>query len=376
MAETYKPIKEVTDQNNYCGVSEWHENGITGEGVNVWTCEHNTSHAETTARRVTDSAPNAKVYYGGFETMRSNDEIYYFNVVDENGKEWEVNDFIKANGIDICTRSMGSDFAGKNDGAWRKMWEELQKKYNLTMFNSSGNKASEEDNEEEGNDLAMLVGALTLIKGKVTPASYTSVTEDVDFADFTGVWSGTSFSSPYLAGKAALLLERYGKMSQTEVFKYFKMCAQDVYKQGEDDKTGWGLVVLPKFSKKYITMTTKSNAYKINGNEYLMDTMPVNKEGRVFVPIRVIAEALGAEVNWSKNKDKSIKVLIDKGNVHIELNTGSDVAFINGKKDILDFAPFIDKNNRTLVPIRFIAEAMNCKVDWIQKEAKVMILEQ
>ena len=163
-------------------------------------------------------------------------------------------------------------------------------------------------------------------------------------------------------------------MSQTEMFKYLKMIAQDVHDPGEDNRTGWGIPILPSFNKRYITMTTKSATYFVDGVAHKMDVKPINKEGNVFIPVRFVAEALGAEVNWSKNKDKSINVYINKDNTHIELKTGSDVAYVNGKKDILNFAPFIE-NGRTFVPIRFIAEALNCKVDWIQNEAKVMILE-
>ena len=35
-----------------------------------------------------------------------------------------------------------------------------------------------------------------------------------------------------------------------------------------------------------------------------------------------------------------------------------------------------EKIKRTIVPIRFIAEGLNCKVDWLQSSAKVIILEK
>ena len=46
------------------------------------------------------------------------------------------------------------------------------------------------------------------------------------------------------------------------------------------------------------------------------------------------------------------------------------------QKYYLNEAPFIDENNRTLVPIRFIAESLGCMVDWVQPVSKVMILEK
>jgi len=43
---------------------------------------------------------------------------------------------------------------------------------------------------------------------------------------------------------------------------------------------------------------------------------------------------------------------------------------VNGEKvNFTDQQPFIDSNSRTMVPIRFISEALDAKVDWIEKSA-------
>ena len=81
-------------------------------------------------------------------------------------------------------------------------------------------------------------------------------------------------------------------------------------------------------------------------------------------------------VEWKFNPDKSINIVITDTNTRVELNTGSDIMYKNGAKVILNFAPYIDSNNRTLVPIRAVAEAFNCKVDWVQSETKILILEK
>ena len=363
----------IKKQNDISNITEWHENGITGKGISVWNCENSSGHGAITGERIKTSAPGANIYWGYIQSNLDKGEIKSVSIATDAGDEYSPEEWLSKYNIKVASRSMKHAFAGEDKGAWRELWEGLQKKYNLVIFDAADNEGEEQTNYHEGYDIALTVGA---VHTNLKPTNYTSVTDDVDFADFTGVWNGTSFSCPYLAGKAALILERYGDMSQTEIFKYFKMCALDVHEEGEDNKTGWGVVVLPKFEKKYITMTTKEKTYHVDGKTFEMDTKPVNIDGRVFVPVRVISEALGGEVSWEFNSDKSIKVLIDKGNAHIELNTGNDIAIINGKKEILDVAPFIDENNRTLVPIRFIAETFGCQVDWIQKEAKVMILEQ
>ena len=373
MARAMTVDETIKYENDFCNVTEWHANGITGKGVNVWNCEDKSNHGQTSARRIRDAAPNANIYWGSINAIQNQGKVLEVNITDSNDVKYSPEEWIQTYNIKVASRSMARAFAGKDEGEWRELWEGLWKKYRLVICDSAGNEADKERNKPEGYDIAITVGA---VYDNLKPTSYTSVTDDVDFADFTGVWSGTSFSCPYLAGKAALLIERYGDMSQTEIFNYFKMCAKDLSVEGEDNRTGWGIVVLPKFNKKYITMTTKSNTYYIDGKAYEMDTKPVNKNGNVLVPLRVISEALGATVDWQFNPDKTIKVFITKGNTKIELNTMSNAVIINGQVKFLNVEPYIDENNRTLVPIRFIAEGLDCMVDWVQKDAKVMILEK
>ena len=254
----------------------------------------------------------------------------------------------------------------------------MQKDYNLIIFNSAGNDGAGLDTitTHFPREVCIAVGAVNLNNGKVTRASYSSTGEELDFSTFTCWYTGTSFASPWLAGMACMILQRYGDMSQQELYAYLKMISKDLGKSGVDNEYGWGIPILPDVSKKYITMITRDKVYHINGKKFEMDTKPVNKEGNVFVPLRVISEALNGQIDWKFNADKTINIIIIKGDTKIELNTASDIAFVNGKKSYLNFAPYIDENNRTLVPIRFLSESLNCIVDWVQRDSKVMILEK
>lgn len=84
--------------------------------------------------------------------------------------------------------------------------------------------------------------------------------------------------------------------------------------------------------------------------------------GRTLVPIRFVAEALGAKVTWTP--DKPNEVLIERDGLTIHFFIGDDKATVNGKVVGLD-QPSILKDDRTLVPLRFIAEAFGAKVDWV-----------
>jgi len=107
----------------------------------------------------------------------------------------------------------------------------------------------------------------------------------------------------------------------------------------------------------------------INGDKQQYDRPPVMENGRVLVPIRGIFETLGAKVNWNQ---KEGKVTAPKGDQTIELTIGSKKAKINEQLHNLDVAAKTI-NNRTMVPLRFIGEALGEDVRWEQATKTVYI---
>ncbi len=65
-------------------------------------------------------------------------------------------------------------------------------------------------------------------------------------------------------------------------------------------------IVLEDGEKITIKVSPDSNVASINGEPYTMDVEPIIREGRLFVPIRFIAEGLGAEVNWLPEERKVV----------------------------------------------------------------------
>lgn len=350
------------------GATAWLEAGHQGQGINIWSCEADRGHGANSRQMVLDVAPKAEVTPVGFGFSASSDKL-----ISPPSTEFgeDVADFVRQNKFHIITASL---MGGNRCQGYVDYMKRLFGTERTVVLNCAGN-----DGTGDGDtittrfpvEVCAPIGALEFPRGKFTRASYSSVGPELDFMQSVGWWSGTSAATPFQAGLCAIIMSRYGRMSMQEMYKYLQMIARDLGEDGHDTHHGWGQPILPPLDVKYITMTTEETRYQVDGKELVMDTKPVNRQGNVFVPIRVISEALGAKVEWAFNPDKSIRVTIDN---RIILNTGSDAAFIDGRKVFLNFAPYIDENNRTLVPIRFIAEALNCKVDWVQKEAKVMIL--
>lgn len=91
--------------------------------------------------------------------------------------------------------------------------------------------------------------------------------------------------------------------------------------------------------------------------------------GRTFVPIRFVSEALGAEVIWDGDA-QTVEVTFEGS--AITMPVGSSQAIVDGKNVALD-APALLQNQRVMVPLRFVSEALGRTVDWNATERTVTI---
>jgi hypothetical protein len=92
------------------------------------------------------------------------------------------------------------------------------------------------------------------------------------------------------------------------------------------------------------------------------DQKPYFQDSRTMVPIRFVAEALGAEVD----ADEKGVVTIERGGVVIIHKIGTNNLTANGVTKTFDARSVLTKQFRTMVPLRFISEALGAEVDWDQ----------
>ena len=97
------------------------------------------------------------------------------------------------------------------------------------------------------------------------------------------------------------------------------------------------------------------------------DQKPIIQNDRTLVPIRFIAESLGYDVEWDSIENVAI---IDDGRVKLWI--GTDKAELDGALVTLDTSSVL-VNDRTMVPLRAVAETLDCTVDWIAKTKTVQI---
>ena len=108
-------------------------------------------------------------------------------------------------------------------------------------------------------------------------------------------------------------------------------------------------------------------AVVVNGSQMQFDQPPVERAGRVFVPLRGVFARLGATVVYDAG---TINATGNGRNVSLRI--GSNQATVNGQAQSLDEAPFIIGSS-TLVPLRFIAQALGASVDWNNDTSTVTI---
>lgn len=99
---------------------------------------------------------------------------------------------------------------------------------------------------------------------------------------------------------------------------------------------------------------------EISGDEVSFDQKPVIYNDRTMVPMRKIFEELNAEVDWDGD---TRTVTGRRGDRTVRVSVGSAKMYVNKKQILLDTAPIV-LADRTLVPVRAVAEGLGCEVGW------------
>jgi len=123
----------------------------------------------------------------------------------------------------------------------------------------------------------------------------------------------------------------------------------------------------PGETRATTTFTIDSTTYTVVENnvavEKTMDVAPYLKNGRTYLPVRFVADALGVSednIVWDPVK---ASVTVFKGDRIAQMTIGSNVLMVNGVELTMDAVPEIT-NGRTMLPVRWVAQALGATIDW------------
>lgn len=105
----------------------------------------------------------------------------------------------------------------------------------------------------------------------------------------------------------------------------------------------------------------------VDGKQLTFDQQPYIEAGRVMLPMRIIFQELGATVNYSNRK-----IDARRGDITIKLALDSTQMQVGDKTQIID-VPAVSVNGRTMLPLRAVAEALQCNVQWDNANKTVTI---
>ncbi|MDP4133019.1 MAG: stalk domain-containing protein [Bacillota bacterium] len=143
----------------------------------------------------------------------------------------------------------------------------------------------------------------------------------------------------------------------------FGTCAELQFIKGE------GAPEDSKMAKGLISLTIDSKEAGINGKNVVLASPATIKDGTTLVPLRFVSESLGATVSW---EDSTKTVTIRDIKSLIELEIGQKTVWVNNEAQSLS-VPAQIINNVTMVPIRFVSEALGNDVEWEAETKKVNI---
>ncbi|MED0738679.1 copper amine oxidase N-terminal domain-containing protein [Aneurinibacillus thermoaerophilus] len=127
---------------------------------------------------------------------------------------------------------------------------------------------------------------------------------------------------------------------------------------------------------KNIVFKLNSKTYTVDGKEFEMDAAPLVGWDRAYLPVRFAANALNVSDDQIIWDDKTSTFTIFKGDRVISGKVGDKFLTINGVKTPMDVPVWRNKektNNRVMVPIRYLANALNAEINWNKETSEITI---
>ena len=140
--------------------------------------------------------------------------------------------------------------------------------------------------------------------------------------------------------------------------------------------TAMNAVPVPTYTSTHaIILKINSSIYSVDGVAQQMDSAVMAKNGRTYIPIRYLSNALGipgSNIQWDKNTKT---VIIKDGSHVVKVPLGQKTMTLDGQSIAID-SPVIQVNGRVMVPISQVSKAFtykNVKINWDPNSKQAII---
>ena len=270
---TKKLNKEAFD---FLGITKFHENGYTGKNITIASKEmiiegifddvecddyfstdtsKSAKHGTTVMDYIRQVVPDARKIACDFS-----------GITEKNVWKCEGMEKLLSNPPQVFTSS--SYNSSDSQEHHMKKYRELREK-GCFLVHGAGNDGEDGVLDVVKNDVFKAVAAYKLYCGKPKREKFSSVGEEVDFASLDNLrasWdnkrhTGTSFSAPVFAGMVGLVqdffIAKTGKqLDYKNLLQFIKDNCVDLEETGIDNKSGFGLFILPNPNSIDITKYT------------------------------------------------------------------------------------------------------------------------
>jgi hypothetical protein len=125
-----------------------------------------------------------------------------------------------------------------------------------------------------------------------------------------------------------------------------------------------------------IVFKLNSKTFTVDGKEMEMDAAPLVGWDRAYLPVRFAANALNVSDDQIIWDDKTSTFTVFKGDRVVSGKVGDKFLTVNGAKVPMDVPVWRNKaqtNNRVMVPIRYLANALNANIEWNKETSEITI---
>ena len=133
---------------------------------------------------------------------------------------------------------------------------------------------------------------------------------------------------------------------------------------------GLALIAAVAFATSAAMAFSRPTEMLVNGQRVDSDVQPVTTaSSRAYVPLRTLADALGAETQVNKAGDIAVVL----GNTSLRLRVGDTHATLNGMPLTFKHAPFRVRG-RVMISLDQVARALNVRARYDSRNARIEVI--